>query len=202
MKSNHIQKGTIGDSSITIGPYTYGFEFCRVFGHRGKSLSIGSFCSIARETKIFLGANHRTDWITTFPFGHQFIEEFGGPDTEGHPSSNGNVSIGNDVWIGYGATIMSGVTIGDGAVVAANAHVVKNVLPYEIVGGNPAQQIRFRFNQEIIALLLELRWWDLPIDTIKEYKKILCAPPNGQILKSLIESIKSNGKYGTQPPEK
>jgi len=189
MNSSHTQQGIIGDSPISIGAYTYGFEFCRVFSHRGTSLSIGKFCSIARETKIFLGANHRVDWISTFPFGHQFQNEFGGSDIVGHPTSNGDVSIGNDVWIGYGATIMSGVKIGDGAVIAANAHVINDVLPYEIVGGNPARHVKYRFDEEIRALLLELRWWELPFENIKDNIRILSAKPDTAILRAMIKSI-------------
>lgn len=85
--------------------------------------------------------------------------------------------IGHDVWIGAGAVIMPGVTIGDGAIVAANSVVVKNVAPYEIVGGNPAQRIRFRFQPDVVEAMLELKWWeyrftdfaDLPVDNPLEF---------------------------------
>ena len=61
--------------------------------------------------------------------------------------------IGNDVWIGSNVTIMSGVTIGDGAVIANNSHVVKNIDPYSIVGGNPAKFIKFRFTHLNLLLI-------------------------------------------------
>jgi len=97
----------------------------------GSSLSIGQFCSIADGLVVFLGGNHRHDWITTYPFGHIETEILTASSGEGHPSTNGNVLIGNDVWIGANATIMSGVSVGDGACIAAHSLVTKNVEPYQ-----------------------------------------------------------------------
>ena len=76
--------------------------------------------------------------------------------------------IGNDVWIGYEAVIMQGVTIGDGATIGTRAVVTKDVPPYSIVGGVPARPIRKRFSDEVIAQLLEIKWWDWPDEKIKE----------------------------------
>ncbi|MEL7205445.1 MAG: CatB-related O-acetyltransferase [Pseudomonadota bacterium] len=127
------------------------------------------------------------DWVTTFPFGHIFQDSLGGENIVGHPSSNGDVVVGNDVWIGSGATLMSGVSIGNGAVIAANAHVVSDVEPYAIVGGNPAKHLKFRFDKEIRNLLLELRWWDLDEATIREIAPEISQPPEVQTLRNLIE---------------
>ena len=69
---------------------------------------------------------------------------------------------------------MSGVSIGDGAVIAANSVITKNVSPYEIVGGNPAKHIKFRFSDHAIQRLLEIRWWDWDIDEINKKVKTLC----------------------------
>ena len=77
--------------------------------------------------------------------------------------------IGNDVWIGYEAVIMAGVHIGDGAIIAARAVVTKDVLPYTIVGGTPAKEIRKRFDTDVIEQLLMLKWWDWSIDKIRQY---------------------------------
>lgn len=76
--------------------------------------------------------------------------------------------IGNDVWIGYEALIMAGVHIGDGAVIGARAVVTKDVPPYAIVGGVPAREIRKRFAPDVIARLLELKWWDWPMMKIRK----------------------------------
>ena len=82
---------------------------------------------------------------------------------------------------------MSGITIGDGAVIAANSTVTKNVLPYQIVGGNPACHIKFRFSNEIVNLLLQLKWWELSIDIIKKLTLELSKAPDSSKLKELIK---------------
>jgi len=101
-----------------------------------KKVKLGKYCSVAADVQAFLGGNHRVDWITTFPFGHTSTSEINVPQVQGHPGTNGDIIIGNDVWLGTGCVLMSGITIGDGAVVAAHSHVVKDVAPYTLVGGN------------------------------------------------------------------
>jgi acetyltransferase-like isoleucine patch superfamily enzyme len=156
----------------------------------GASLNIGQFCSIAFDVRFFLGGNHRIDWITTFPFGTVYVPELGGSDIVGHPSTNGGITVGNDVWIGTGSEIMSGIRIGNGAVIAANSQVVKDVGDYEIVGGNPAKSIAFRFNEEIRGLLLQLRWWDLPVEVIRTITHQLSSAPTPSLLTELIRQFR------------
>lgn len=160
-----------------VGSYTYGHDGIKIIhGNEGKTLRIGKFCSIAEGVTVFLGANHRVDWFTTFPFGHYKENEFPKVKKEhGHPSTKGDIIIGNDVWIATNVTIMSGVKIGDGAVIAACSVLTKDVPPYTIVGGNPAKQIRKRFSDEVINKLLELKWWDKPESEINEISDILCS---------------------------
>lgn len=178
----------------TVGPYTYGHESIQIFDWgEGSKLSIGNYCSIASGLRVFLGGNHNILRVTTYPFGHIFEDIFGSKKTAGHPLSNGDVRIGNDVWIGASSTIMSGVNVGDGAVIAANSHVVRDVRPYEIVGGNPIQHIRFRFSQEIIERLLELKWWDQPTNKIKKIVPLLTSEISLEIIKKLeLELRESN----------
>lgn len=76
--------------------------------------------------------------------------------------------IGNDVWIGCNVVVLAGVSVGDGAVIGAGAVVTKDVPPYAVAVGNPAKVIKYRFRTEIIAGLLETRWWDLPVEEIKK----------------------------------
>ena len=83
--------------------------------------------------------------------------------------NKGDIVIGNDVWIGYEAVVMAGVHIGDGAIIASRAVVTKDVPPYTIVGGTPAKKIRMRFDEDTIAQLQELKWWDWSTDEIAHY---------------------------------
>lgn len=80
--------------------------------------------------------------------------------------------IGNDVWIDMNAIVMRGVKIGDGAVIAAGAVVTKDVAPYSIVGGNPAKLIKYRFTEEVIGKLLEIKWWDWDEEKIRRNSAI------------------------------
>lgn len=172
---------------IKVGKYTYGKP--RVyFGDSGKKLYIGAYCSIAGDVEIFLGGNHRLDWITTYPFNvlnHNFQN---GKFITGHPSTKGDVRIENDVWIGSGVKILSGVHIGNGAVVAAYSVVTKNIGAYEIWGGNPAKLIRKRFSDEIIEELLNIQWWEWSEEAINENLKTLCSDDFEALFK-----LKSNG---------
>lgn len=139
-----------------FGKWTYGVPMVHNWPG-GAVLSVGAFCSIAEGVQIFLGGEHRTDWVTTYPF----IDFWrAGREIKGHPGTKGDVVIGNDVWIGQEAMILSGVHVGDGAVIGARAVVVGDVPPYHIVAGNPARIIRARFDAETIERLLAIRWWE------------------------------------------
>ena len=156
-----------------VGKYTYGTPILRWTNEKAV-LMIGNFCSIAANVTIYLGGNHRTDWVSTYPFGHIHLDVFNNFNGLGHPSTKGNVIIGNDVWIGENVTIMSGVQIGDGSVIANNSHVVKDIEPYTLVGGNPAKFIKHRFSHEQIKELLRIKWWYWNDEKINKYTPLLC----------------------------
>ena len=168
---------------MSYGRHTYGKAQVFTWGE-GANLTVGNFCSIAKNVKIYLGGNHRTDWVTTFPFGHLKKNIFTSFKGGGHPSTKGDVVIGNDVWIGQNAIIMSGVTIGDGVVIANNSHVVKNVAPYSITGGNPAKHIKYRFNKDQINQLLQIKWWYWDDKKINKFAPLLCQPDIDKFIKS------------------
>ncbi|WP_367390481.1 CatB-related O-acetyltransferase [Lewinella sp. LCG006] len=169
-------KNIIKNPNIIVGDYTYYDDFEDVhnfeknvkyhFDFVGDQLIIGKFCMIASDvTFIMNGANHLTDAVSTYPFaifGHGWE---GAMEGKTYPSK-GNTVIGNDVWIGHRATIMPGVTVGDGAIIATNATVTKDVPAYAVVGGNPAKVIKMRFSDAEITRLLELQWWDWPLEKI------------------------------------
>ena len=134
---------------MSFGKYTYGNPTIK-WANQNAKLSVGNFCSIAGNVTIYLGGNHRTDWVTTYPFGHIHQKKFNKFNGNGHPATKGDVIIGNDVWIGDNVTIMSGVTVGDGVVIANNSHVVKNVEPYSLIGGNPAKFVRKHANHCVV----------------------------------------------------
>lgn len=162
---------------MNLGKYSYAQSPVIITNkYDNTTYECGKFCSIARNLTICLGGNHRTDWVTTYPFGHIHKKVFNSFNYEGHPYSKGNVVIGNDVWIGDNVTIMSGVHIGDGAVIANSSHVCKDVAPYTMVGGNPAKLIKQRFTDEQINKLLEIKWWDWTDAEINQVAPALCNP--------------------------
>lgn len=172
-------KPLVDDPHIEIGDYTYyddpdGPEHfvakCVLYHYPfiGDRLIIGRFCAIAAGTRFIMnGANHAMSGLSTFPF-----NIFGGGWEEGfNPETwakelRGDTVVGNDVWIGYDATIMPGVTIGDGAVIAAKSVVSRDVPPYAIVAGNPAQTVKRRFDDATVARLLAIGWWNWPPEKI------------------------------------
>lgn len=153
-------------SAYEIGEYTFGCPEVLEWGNENAGLSIGKFCSIARDVKILLGGEHRYDWISTYSF-PDFLDGLEVVKND-HRVSKGGVTIGNDVWIGFGATILSGVSIGNGAVIGAKAVVARNVPDYAIVVGNPARVVRQRFDEKTIAHLNRIAWWNWSVEKIKK----------------------------------
>ena len=155
---------------VSVGDFTYGVPIVHSWGEDG-NLKIGKFCSIGGNVQIYLGGEHHTDWCTTYPF-NALLPEIWGDIDKGMAATKGDVIIGNDVWIASDVTILSGVTIGDGAVIANGAVVVKDVHPYEIFGGVPADFIKYR----CVALNVKPpKWWDWPLKKIAEAVPVLCS---------------------------
>lgn len=142
------------------------------FIHEGTTLKIGAYCSIAKGVLILLGGNHRTDWVSTYPFPAMLKQARHIKDYE---ESRGDVLIGSDVWLCANSTILSGVTIGHGAVVAAGALVCKDVAPFSIVAGNPARVIGWRFDEQTREALLASEWWNWPQEEVASVVERLCS---------------------------
>ena len=176
-------KNVIDHPQISVGDYTYYDDVETVdnfqrnvrylFDFTGDHLRIGKFCMIASGVEFIMnGANHLANATTAYPFAI-----FGGDwqlamDGKAYPKK-GDTTVGNDVWIGYRAAIMPGVTIGDGAIIGAFSVVTRDVLPYSIVGGNPAQLIRNRFDEATTAELLRVAWWHWPVEKVTQYASLL-----------------------------
>ena len=142
------------------------------------NLIIGSCTQFARDILIISnGANHHTAGISPYNFtGIWGAKGYG----EGAYVYKGPTVIGDDVWIGYGAIIMPGVNIGDGAIVGARSVVTKDVPAYALAVGIPARVKRMRYDDETIARLRALRWWEWPANEI------------GKAIPLLAESGKNN----------
>ena len=140
-----------------IGNYSYGI--INVSSDTDNKLIIGNYCSIAENVKFLLGLDYPTNLVSTYPFKSYFMN---GIDA----ISKGDIIVNDDVWIGCGATILSGVHISQGAIIAVGAVVTKDIPPYAIVGGVPANILKYRFSKEIIQELLKINYEHLKLQII------------------------------------
>lgn len=164
----------IGKDSVFIGDMGYGSyigDRCMI------TARIGRYTSIAPEVASNPGIHPTTyPFVTTSPMfystqhvnGRTFVQETSFEEYK-QP-----VIIGNDCWIGQKAYLIAGITIGDGAVVLAGAVVTHDVPPFAIVGGVPAKILRFRYSEEDIAFLLNIKWWEEPIEWLEKHYSLLC----------------------------
>lgn len=158
-----VQRRLQRQGRVFIGAESYGVSTIHTFVHDTTCLRIGNYSSVG--CTILLGGEHAHDMVTTYPHRIQWGMAEAGED--GFPAKTGDTLIGSDAWVAYGATLLSGVHVGDGAIVANGALVTKDVPPYAIVGGCPAKVIRYRFTDEQIEALLDIRWWDWPQDEVR-----------------------------------
>ncbi|MEV1024739.1 CatB-related O-acetyltransferase [Streptomyces sp. NPDC050264] len=178
-----LLKPLITSELIEVGEFTYyddpdaptEFETRNVLYHYGpEKLRIGRFCAFGTGVRFIMnGANHRMDGASTFPFpimGGSWADHF---DLITGLPTRGDTTVGHDVWFGNGVTVMPGVTIGHGAIVATGSVVTEDIPPYAIVGGNPTRVIRTRHDAGTVARLLELAWWDWPLEHITEHVRLI-----------------------------
>lgn len=178
-------KNVIKNPNIIVGEYTYYFDttgtdnfedhVTNFYSFSKDKLIIGKFCDIATGIEFVMGAaNHRMNCVTTYPF---YIMGNGWGSAiaphENELPDKGDTVIGNDVWIGQNVTILPGVHIGDGAIIGANAVVAKDIPAYSIAVGNSARVVKKRFDDEMINLLEEFKWWDKDIEEINDLIPLL-----------------------------
>lgn len=166
-------KPTIKNPNIIVGDFTYiaDSEFESHVTHHydfnGDKLIIGKFCQIATGVEFIMnGANHQRNAVTTFPF-YTLQGWKQKPPSPEDLSLKGDTIIGSDVWIGQNVTFLPGVKVGDGAIIGANSVVRGDIEPYTVVIGNPAEVLRKRFDDELIELLEQFKWWDKSISDIQ-----------------------------------
>ena len=152
-------------------------------------LKIGRYCSISWNCKIS-GMRHPIEHISTsvafYHKTHSFIDSFihaerveYGNFTDMGPQRGAPV-IGHDVWIGQDVTINQGIRIGNGSVIASGSVVTRDVDDFQIVGGNPAREIKKRFDTQTIDLINESEWWNykftdfnsLPISKPQDFARL------------------------------
>lgn len=156
---NAIGGGTRFSGRLGFGSYIG--ENCDI------EAKVGRYCAISKNVITAIGNHPTSKYVSIHPAffstqkqaGFTYVKEtsFEEKSFADHESY---IVIGNDVWIGASVTILNGVTIGDGAVIASGAVVTKDVMPYAIVGGVPAQFIKWRFSEEEIAALQSIKWWN------------------------------------------
>jgi virginiamycin A acetyltransferase len=163
-----------GLANVDVGEWTYAddpaglgdFFTRRVLYHFdfiGDCLTIGRFCAIAEGARFLMGGgSHAMNGFSTFPF-EIFGLDLGGAGS-GPPAHD--TVVGCDVWIGRDALILPGARIGCGAVIGAGAVVAGQVAPYAVAVGNPAREVRRRFDPATVEALLALAWWDWPAERI------------------------------------
>ena len=147
---------------VSVGDYTYGPLNIEHY-YKKANLTIGRYCSIAKNVRFLLGGEHGTRAITTYPFGSRIY----GSEINAEPKETlkwkVDIVVEDDVWIGYDSLILPGVTIGRGSVIGARSVVTKDIPPYSIYAGT--RVVRKRFSEAIIERLMALDY-----DKIEHYK--------------------------------
>ena len=188
-------KPSVKNPNIIVGEFTYfaGKDFENHVTHHydfnRDKLIIGKFCQIGAGVEFIMnGANHQMNAVSTYPFYIFGTWEQSAPNKKDLPLK-GDTIIGNDVWIGQNVTILPGVHIGDGVIIGANSVVGNNVKPYTIVAGNPAKEIRKRFDPELIEIMEKLKWWDKSIEEINSLIPILTCSDLNKVREELKKII-------------
>lgn len=151
---------------VEIGDYSYVAKNSNI-----SHCIIGKFCSIGPNFCCGLGL-HPTKGISTAPMFYSKAKQNGMTlsgvnKTEEHKMT----IIGNDVFVGANVTVLDGVKIGDGAVIGAGAVVTKDIPPYSVAVGVPANVVKYRFDEATIKALLEKQWWNGSNEDLKRVEQ-------------------------------
>lgn len=157
---------------------------------------IGRYCSIGPNLSTIVGRHPSKDFVSTHPAFYSLLMQSGFSFVErqkfierGSVNSQASIVVGNDVFIGASVTLLGGVTVGDGAMIGAGAVVYKDIEPYSVYAGPVLKLLRYRFQQEEIEFLLKFRWWDKPIDWVKQHADVF------DDIKRFIEVCRMEGSF-------
>lgn len=169
----------------SVGRYSYVGYDCDI-----SNAEIGSFCSISANVVIG-AAQHPSSWVSTSPVFENVRNSGPRKRFSFHDVPPARTAvIGPDVWIGRNAIVMGGVKVGPGCIIGSGAVVTKDLEPYGIYAGVPAKLIRFRFDKETIAKLLDTKWWELPDENIGKLADKIKSP------KEFIDLMNSECGFG------
>ncbi|MEL7100232.1 MAG: CatB-related O-acetyltransferase [Pseudomonadota bacterium] len=184
LPNNVFLKAVIDHPRIEVGDYTYANAFTVpedwaahiapfMFPTSQDRLIIGKFGQFADGARfITQSANHRRDGFSTYPFAIHDPDRFMAyPGTL--PRGKDTV-VGHDVWLGKDVSVMPGTRIGSGVIVGSGAVVAGTIPDYAVVVGNPGRVVRLRFDPDTIVALLQIAWWDWPIDAILDAEAAIC----------------------------
>lgn len=154
------------------------------YNNKAENLKIGRFCSFGENVKFLLNRNHNIKNIST----HLLNYKYNGKSKVNDIIFKGDIVFDNDVWVGKGAMFLPNVHIGNGAVIGAGAVVTKDVPPYAVVAGNPAKVIKYRFDEDTVKKLLEIKWWDWPLYKVYDNVDLLDSGNIDELIK--INNVK------------
>lgn len=156
-KDNLARYYTEKYTGIPVGKFTWGFRELR----DDVIKSIGAYSSIAAGQRVIING-HKSDYVTTWNSELDYRKDL--------PIKR-STTIGNDVWIGAGCILLNNITIGDGAIIGAGSIITKDVPPYAVVVG-ANRLVKYRFPDEIIQKLLQMKWWEWEDEKIRSCYKL------------------------------
>ena len=164
-----------GDPRLTWDHPSYPItRSMRAYKDEPGEMHVGKYSALHYTCTLLPGGLHHTDWVGTL---HAHVDENGDwVLAEGAVYGKGPIIIGNDVYVGFESIVLSGVTIGDGAVIAARSVITKDVEPYSITAGNPAQHVRYRFDEPTREALLRIKWWDWSTSKVAAHSAQINSP--------------------------
>lgn len=183
---------------MTLGEGSYLVHGCFAMGSMEGHVLVGRYCSLADGVTFMVGTDCNMQHTATYPFRDTENIEKSGMMHHGYETNHCQIILGNDVWIGRGVTIQGGVHVGNGAVVGAGAVVLEDVPPYAVAVGNPAKVVKYRFSQEVIDKLQDIKWWNWSEQKIKENLELMKYP---ELFVTHYAGGESSGGKGTDVAE-